>query len=242
MDFYRILGVKRGASQQEVKDAWRREALKNHPDRLQNASDFDRAEAARRFKEAKEAYEVLSDDGKRALYNTSGRSAVYAAQRAGRTSSYGSDFTPRARSGWSNFRYQQQRHNVHGSAFSFFRGFTRGMGRADAYFHAGFAGILVVGVVLVAPMADSLWERMNSGKLFKHMKAAESHTAVWPVRDRIQDEGERLRAQGVPPEVISGMRSINAHDFARQPADANSRSTLTMGTVTTERFLTPKRQ
>ncbi len=52
--------------------------------------------------------------------------------------------------------------------------------------------------------------------------------AVWPVRDRIQDEGERLRAQGVPPEVIAGMRSINAHNFARQPADANSRSTLTM--------------
>ncbi len=96
MDFYRILGINRDASQQDVKDAWRREALKNHPDRctnillvlipgiflnhalssakqparsliprtlcgLLNASDSDRAEAARRFKEAKEAYEVLID-------------------------------------------------------------------------------------------------------------------------------------------------------------------------------------
>ena len=34
MDFYRVLGVARDASQQEIKDAWRREALKNHPDRF----------------------------------------------------------------------------------------------------------------------------------------------------------------------------------------------------------------
>jgi molecular chaperone DnaJ len=37
MDFYRILGVSRNASQQEVKDAWRREALKNHPDRYMSS-------------------------------------------------------------------------------------------------------------------------------------------------------------------------------------------------------------
>ena len=54
-------------------------------------------------------------EGKRGLYNSSGRSAVYAAaQRQGRTSPYGSDFTPRARSGWTNFKYQQQRYNRHG--------------------------------------------------------------------------------------------------------------------------------
>jgi molecular chaperone DnaJ len=33
MDFYRVLGIARDASQQEIKEAWRREALKNHPDR-----------------------------------------------------------------------------------------------------------------------------------------------------------------------------------------------------------------
>ncbi|CAL8471557.1 g11099 [Coccomyxa elongata] len=220
MDFYRILGINREASQQEVKDAWRREALKNHPDRLQNASDSERAEAARKFKEAKEAYEVLSDEGKRGLYNTSGRSAVYAAaQRQGRTAPYSSDFTPRARSGWSNFKYQQQRYNRHGSAFSFFRGFTSSMGRTDAYFHAGFAGILVLGVVLFSPLADSLWDRKNSGKLFKHMKPAHEEHKLRPLQGQTQcqDEGERLRAQGVPADVIAGMRNINAHGFTKQP-------------------------
>lgn len=230
MDFYRILGVNRNASQQEVKDAWRREALKNHPDRLQNASDFEKAEAARRFKEAKEAYEVLSDEGKRGLYNTSGRSAVYAAaQRQGRTSPYGSDFTPRARSSWSNSKYQQQRYNRHASAFSFFRGFTSSMGRTDAYFHAGFAGILLVGVVVFAPLADSLWDRRNSGKLFKHMKPANAENELRTVRGQTQyqDESERLRAQGVPADVITGMRTFNAHGFAKPshgPSDGSIES------------------
>ena len=48
-------------------------------------------------------------------------------------------------------------------SFNLFRSFTRGMGRADAYFHAGFAGILVLGIVVVAPAADALWERLNRG-------------------------------------------------------------------------------
>lgn len=49
------------------------------------------------------------------------------------------------------------------STFNLFRGFSRGMGRADAYFHAGFAGILVLGVVFIAPAADALWEGLNHG-------------------------------------------------------------------------------
>ena len=62
----------------------------------------------------------LHAGGKRALYNASGRSAVYAAQRqSGATSSYyGSGFSPRARSGWSNFRYQQRTYARHSACCS----------------------------------------------------------------------------------------------------------------------------
>ena len=63
-------------------------------------------------------YKPLLAEGKRALYNTSGRSAVYAAQRrgdAGGTAYRTAGFTPRARSGWSNFRYQQRTYNRHGA-------------------------------------------------------------------------------------------------------------------------------
>ena len=56
-------------------------------------------------------------ESKRAIYDSSGRSAVYAYEKQGRSPSspYKAGFrTPRARSGWSNFRYQQQQYNTHG--------------------------------------------------------------------------------------------------------------------------------
>ena len=56
-------------------------------------------------------------ESKRAIYDSSGRSAVYAYERQGRSqgSPYRAGFrTPRARSGWSNFQYQQQQYNTHG--------------------------------------------------------------------------------------------------------------------------------
>ena len=59
-DYYEVLGVERTADDAELKKAYRRLAMKHHPDRNPDNAD---AEAA--FKEAKEAYEVLSDAGKR---------------------------------------------------------------------------------------------------------------------------------------------------------------------------------
>lgn len=66
-DYYEVLGVSRGASTPEVKRAYRKAALQYHPDR--NPGD---AEAEDRFKEAAEAFEVLSDPQKRDLYDRFG--------------------------------------------------------------------------------------------------------------------------------------------------------------------------
>lgn len=70
-DYYEILGVARGAGADELKQAFRRLALKYHPDR--NPDDPD---ASERFKEASEAYDVLSDPKKRQQYDMFGHAAA----------------------------------------------------------------------------------------------------------------------------------------------------------------------
>ena len=70
-DYYQILDVAKGASEADIKKAYRRLAMKYHPDR--NPDD---KEAEERFKEAKEAYEILTDAQKRAAYDQFGHAGV----------------------------------------------------------------------------------------------------------------------------------------------------------------------
>jgi molecular chaperone DnaJ len=75
-DYYHVLGVPKSATEEELKKAYRRLAMKFHPDR--NPGD---REAEEHFKEAKEAYEVLCDKDKRALYDQYGHPGVDAARQ-----------------------------------------------------------------------------------------------------------------------------------------------------------------
>ncbi len=77
-DYYKILGVKKDASKEEIKKAFRKLALKYHPDK--NKGD---KTAEEKFKEINEAYEVLSDDEKRKKYDQMGESYRYYQQYGG---------------------------------------------------------------------------------------------------------------------------------------------------------------
>ncbi|MFX0586999.1 molecular chaperone DnaJ [Glaesserella parasuis] len=69
-DYYEVLGLQKGASEQEIKRAYKRLAAKHHPDKNQGSK-----EAEEKFKEIKEAYEVLGDNEKRAMYDQYGHQA-----------------------------------------------------------------------------------------------------------------------------------------------------------------------
>ncbi|MDH5387778.1 MAG: DnaJ domain-containing protein, partial [Gammaproteobacteria bacterium] len=70
-DYYEILGVARDVNDADLKKAYRRLAMKHHPDR-----NTDDTEAEGKFKDAKEAYEILSDAQKRAAYDQYGHAGV----------------------------------------------------------------------------------------------------------------------------------------------------------------------
>ena len=69
-DYYEVLGVSKDASERDIKKAYKRLAMKYHPDRTAGDKDLET-----KFKEVKEAYEILTDDQKRQMYDQYGHAA-----------------------------------------------------------------------------------------------------------------------------------------------------------------------
>ena len=79
-DYYEVLGVTKTSTEVEIKTAYRKLAMKYHPDRNQGEKA---KEAEEQFKECKEAYEMLSDSQKRAAYDQYGHAGVDPSMRGG---------------------------------------------------------------------------------------------------------------------------------------------------------------
>jgi len=89
-DYYEILGISRNASSEDIKKAYRRLAIKYHPDKNRENSK----EAEEKFKEVSEAYKILSDGEKRKIYDEYGHAGLQADVGAGGGGFTGFDFDP----------------------------------------------------------------------------------------------------------------------------------------------------
>lgn len=148
-DYYSILGVKKGASKEEVKKAYRSKARKYHPD-----VNADSKEAAQKFKEISEAYEVLGNEENRKLYDELGANwKMYkqAGAQAGSTAGSGRRGSPYDQAHWQQWSSRQQGGGSHargGSEFfgsgdfsdffeQFFGGAASGAGAGSGFNQSG---------------------------------------------------------------------------------------------------------
>nr|WP_307774815.1 molecular chaperone DnaJ [uncultured Cetobacterium sp.] len=100
-DFYEILGISKDASDAEIKKAYRKAAMKYHPDKFSNASDAEKKDAEDKFKEINEAYQVLSDENKKAQYDRFGHAAFE--NGGGGAGGFGGGFGGFGGGGFENF-------------------------------------------------------------------------------------------------------------------------------------------
>ena len=113
-DYYEVLGVNKNSTPDEIKSAYRKAALKWHPDKWVNGTDAEKKTAEENFKEASEAYSVLSDENKKARYDRYGFAGM-----DGGSASGGGGF-----SGFGDFDLNDILNSVFGRGFVFGGGFS----------------------------------------------------------------------------------------------------------------------
>lgn len=138
-DYYDILGVDKNATQAEIKKAYRKQALKHHPDRS------DAEDAEEKFKEINEAYQILSDEKKRQAYDQFGHQAFQGGSGGGPfgggPGGAGGPFAGQGRSGPFTYTYTYGNGAGSGAGGQSFQGFDFGdpFEIFDTFFGGGFA-------------------------------------------------------------------------------------------------------
>ncbi|KAH7677457.1 Cytochrome b-c1 complex subunit 9 protein [Dioscorea alata] len=171
MDHYQTLGLNRSANREEIKEAFRKSALKFHPDKHSHSSDDARNEASLRFKRASEAYQVLIDERKRADYDLRLRSAGFP-----RWSGKGPQSSSSSSSSSSSGYYRPPR----APASEFDPGIVfRWLMRRRTLIELAVAGALLGAYIVMEDSLEKVWKRNNAGKSFEEtiesIKGGKSH-------------------------------------------------------------------
>ncbi|KAI3772719.1 hypothetical protein L6452_03912 [Arctium lappa] len=174
MDYYKVLGLSRDASKDEIKEAFRNIAKKFHPDKHSASPKSVRDGATVRFKQASEAYEVLVDDHKRADYNFRSNFSNQGA-RTGSGYGYGYGYTYDSRK--NSDYYGSKKATV--SRFQIALGYINS--RAFLL-NVAFAGAILSGLAVVEIGRDAIWKMQNPGKSFE--EAMESIQKTKTVKEK----------------------------------------------------------
>ncbi|XP_044472882.1 chaperone protein dnaJ 72 [Mangifera indica] len=177
MDHYRVLGLSREATRDEIKEAFRKLAVKYHPDKHSQSPKTVREDATLRFKQVSEAYEVLGDDLKRSHYDFQYKN--YNSNKYGRSySNYGYGY------GYDNTRSASASAAPYGDGVvSKFEIAIRYMTTRAFLLNCAFAGALVGGIYVIDKCREEIWRMHNSGKSFE--EAMESIEKAKAHKDKI---------------------------------------------------------
>lgn len=159
-DHYAVLGLTRKASKQEIKEAFRKLAVKLHPDKHSHSSKAVRDSATLRFKKASEAYQVLTDDRKRADYNfrTSSSSSTHSHNQSGYGYGYSSYNRRGGGGGGPNYASGSA-----ASGASRFDNVLRYLTTRAFLLNVSVAGALLSGVFVANMGWNAVWKMRNSG-------------------------------------------------------------------------------
>ncbi|KAL9247438.1 hypothetical protein vseg_020870 [Gypsophila vaccaria] len=163
-DHYKVLGVSKTASKDEIKRAFRKLAVQFHPDKHAHSPQSAKDSATLKFKQISEAYQVLSDDRKRAAYNFASNAGNYHSNGYGYSSGYNSGYYHR---GGSFYRPPPHPPPPSKRFVSNVEAVLRYMMTRGFLLNLTFAGVLLGGSVAIDMSRETLWKIYNPGKSFE---------------------------------------------------------------------------